>query len=119
MAHPVLRKSRVGPGWRGPLRGGMMPMDPEAARQASEKAERVVSQTRVTARELASVLRRTAEAIEQSATPAEQHAQRRERAGRQEAAEDERRAARRAHEAAARARARAEEWLEMLAERET
>jgi len=87
--------------------------------QASEKAERAVSEKQVTERDLVSVLHRAADALEQSATLAEQHAERREQAGRQEAAAEERRAARRAHEAAAHARARAEEWLRLLAERET
>jgi hypothetical protein len=94
-------------------------MEPEAARQASAIAETAASQTRMTARDPASVLGRTAKALEQSAILAEQHAQRRERAGRMEAAADERRAAGRAHEAAARARARAEEWLKLLEGRET
>jgi hypothetical protein len=93
-------------------------MEPEAARQASAAAERAVSQKQINARHVASLLGRTAEALEQSATLAERHAQRREQAGRKEAAAEERRVARRAHEAAARARARAEEWLKLLKERE-
>jgi hypothetical protein len=93
-------------------------MEPEAAQQASATAGRAVSQMRTTARDLAAVLGRTAEALEQSAILAEQHAQRREQAGRPEAAAEERRAAERAHEAAARARARVEEWRKLLNERE-
>ena len=89
-------------------------MDPGAAKQASATAERAVNQTLMMARDLASVLARTAKALEQSATLAEEHAERRERAGRKEAAAEERRAAGRAHEAAARARAQAEEWLKLL-----
>ena len=94
-------------------------MESEVAKQAAERAERAVTQTRVTARNLASVLGRTAETLEQSATLAEEHAQRREQAGRGDAAANERRAARRAHGAAARARVHAEKWLKMLDERGT
>jgi len=99
-----------------PLPCGMMvdAVEPEAAKQASERVER---QTRVSSH-LASVLRRTAKELERSATLAEQHAQHRERAGRKEAAAMERRAARRAHEAALRARAQAERWLKRFEERE-
>jgi hypothetical protein len=94
-------------------------MEPEAARQASATAETAASQTRMTATDLASVLGRTAKALEHSAILAERHAQRREPAGRMEAAAEERCAGGRAHEAAARARARAEEWLKLLEGRET
>jgi len=93
-------------------------MEPEAAQQASATAGRAVSQTRTSATDVAAMLGRTAEALEQSAILAEQHAQRREAAGRKEAAAEERRAAEWAHEAAARARARAEEWRKLLKERE-
>jgi len=100
--------------------GGMIDgvMEPEAARQASAAAERALGQTRISARDVASVLGRTARALEQSATLAEQHARRREHAGRKEAAAEERRAARRAHRAAARARAQADHWLTRLEGRE-
>ena len=94
-------------------------MEPEAVEQASAAAERAMSDTRVTARHGASVLSRTAEALEWSAILAEQHAQRHEQAGRQEAAAEERRAAARARDAAARARVRAENWLKLLKGPET
>jgi hypothetical protein len=92
-------------------------MEPEAAKHASAAAEEAVTQTRLTARDLARLLGRTAEALERSAMLAEDHAERRERADPMMAAAEERRAAVRAREAAERARARAGEWLELLNQR--
>ena len=93
-------------------------MEPETVERASAAAETAASRTRVTARDVASLLARTAEVLEHSAALAEEHAERRERAGRIDSAAEERRVAWRAHEAAARARAKAEEWLELSEGRE-
>jgi len=87
--------------------------------QAAERAESAVGQARLTARDVASVLGRTARNLERSATLAEEHARRRERAGWQEAAAEERRAAGRAHDAAMRARGEAEKWLKLVEGRAT
>jgi hypothetical protein len=72
---------------------------------------RTASQTREQAKQLASTLTRTAEALETSAALAREHAERHERAGRSDAALKERQAAEHAWEAAQRARLTAEQWL--------
>ena len=89
-------------------------MEPETVERASAAADTAASQARVTARDAASLLARTAEVLERSAALAQEHAERRERAGRPESAAEERRVAKRAYAAAARARARAEQWLETI-----
>jgi hypothetical protein len=87
----------------------------EAVEPPGAAAERVVGETRVRAAQLASVLRRTAVTLEQSAALADAHAERYEQAKRSDDAAQERRAAGRAREAARMARSHAEEWLEVAA----
>ena len=92
-------------------------MDSEAVEPPRAAAERVVGHTRARAAQLASVLSRTAETLEQSAALADAHAERYEQAGRTDDAAEERRAAGRAREAARMARPHAEEWLALAAVR--
>jgi hypothetical protein len=72
----------------------------------------------VSAEHRASILSRTAAALETSAALAEDHADRHALAGRNDDAAQERQAADRARQAARRARSRAEQWLERTASRE-
>jgi hypothetical protein len=92
-------------------------MDSEAVEPPGAAAERAVEETCARAAELASVLRRTAVTLEQSAALADAHAERYEQAKRNDDAAQERRVADRAREAARMARSHAEEWLELAAGR--
>jgi hypothetical protein len=90
-------------------------MDSEGVEPPGGASKRVVGHTRVSAAQLASVLSRTADALEQSAALADAHALRYEQAGRGDDAAQERRAAGCAREAARKARSHAGEWLELAA----
>jgi hypothetical protein len=92
-------------------------MHSEAGEPPGVAAERVAGETRVRAAELASVLRRTAVALEQSAALADAHAERYEQVKRSDDAVHERRVAGRAREAARIARSHAEDWLQLAAGR--
>jgi hypothetical protein len=92
-------------------------MDSEAVESPGAAAERVVGSTQVLAAQLASVLSRTTDLLEQSAALADAHAERYEQAGRSDDAAEERRAAGRAREAARKARSHAEDLLERAAGR--
>jgi hypothetical protein len=92
-------------------------MGSEAVEPPGAAAERAVAQTRVRAAQLASLLTRTADTLEQSAALAVAHAERHERAKRNDDASQERRVAGRAGEAARLARSHAEEWRELAAGR--
>jgi predicted nucleic acid-binding protein len=85
-------------------------MDQQETDRAAAAAERAARHLWENARQLASVLARTAETLDESARLAEQHAQRCDESDLTETAEGERRGAKRAHEAAAHARAQAEYW---------
>jgi exonuclease VII large subunit len=85
-------------------------MDSEAVETPGAAAERVVGDTRACAAQLASVLSRTADTLEQSAALADAHAERYEDAGRSDDG---------AREAARKARSRAEEWLELAVGRKS
>jgi len=90
-------------------------MDSEGVEPPGGAGERVAGHTRVSAAQLASVLSRTADTLEQSAALADTHALRYEQAGRGDDAVQERRAAGCAREAARKARSHAVEWLEFAA----
>jgi hypothetical protein len=90
-------------------------MDSEAAEPPGAAVERVVGETRARAAQLASVLRRTAVTLEQSAALADAHADWYEQAKRSDDAARERRVTGRALEAARVARSHAERWLELAA----
>jgi hypothetical protein len=90
-------------------------MGSEAVEPPGAAAQRVVGSTRARAAQLASVLSRTADTLEQSAALADAHAERYEQAGRSDDAAQERRAAGRARETARNARSHAEEWAELAA----
>ena len=92
-------------------------MGSEAVEPPGIAAERLVAETRMRAAQLASLLSRTADTLEQSAALAVAHAERYEQAQRNDDASQERRVAGRAGEAARVARLRAEEWLELAAGR--
>jgi hypothetical protein len=92
-------------------------MDSEAVEPPQAAAKRVVGDTQAHAAQLASVLSRTADTLEESAALAEAHAERYEQAGRSDDAAEERRAAGRARETARKARSHAEEWAELAAGR--
>ena len=92
-------------------------MHSEAIEPPGAAAECLIGQTRARTAQLASVLSRTADALEESAALADAHAERCEQAGRSGDAAQERRAAGRAREAARKARSHVEEWLELAAGR--
>jgi len=92
-------------------------MESEAVEPPGAAAERVVGETCVRAAQVASVLRRTAVTLEQSAALAGAHAERYEQAKRSDDAAQERRVAGRARAAARIARSHAEERLELAAGR--
>jgi hypothetical protein len=81
--------------------------------QEPPAARRAVGNTRLRAAELASLLRRVADTLEQSAALADAHAERYEQAGRSDDAALKCQAAGRARDAARHARSRADECLEL------
>lgn len=85
-------------------------VDPSKPASAARGADLVLEQARQGAKQLSTILARTADALERTAELAETHAQTSAQAGGDNAAE-EREAAARAREAAQRARSQAEEWL--------
>lgn len=88
-------------------------MDREGAELASAATERAHLRAQEGARNLASLLGRTARTLERSASLAEEHARRSARDGEWGVARDEQRAARKAREASERAQAQAERALEL------
>jgi hypothetical protein len=92
-------------------------MDSEAVEPPGAAAERVVEETLVRGAQLAAAASRTAVTLEQSASLADAHGERYEQAGRGDDAALKRRAAGRARDVARKARSRADEWLELVADR--
>lgn len=92
-------------------------VDGEEPDTPGHAAGRLLGEMRQGARQLATNLSRTAEALERSAQLAEQHAERREETHGPGQGAEERRAAEVTYEAAERARSQAAEWLSLMEDR--